>query len=247
VISAEERWDLEVVRKAERYQKWILTAFSDAIHGDVLEVGAGKGNFTRWISPQARRIVALEPDEQLCAELQALAPTNVEARLLTLAEFKSQFQFDAVVMINVLEHIDDDTRALRRVAELLKPAGNACILVPAHQTLYAPIDARFGHFRRYSKRGLEELLEAAGLIPVSLRCFNPVGALGWLVSFRLLRRPRLTPGMVRLSERIAVPLGKALDRLGHLPFGQSIIAVAKLPQDASLPLRSRTPSSTKDD
>ena len=71
--------------------------------------------------------------------------------------------FDAVVLLNVLEHIEDDGEALRRIACLLKPGGVAIIEVPAGPHLYDAYDKALMHFRRYMMPDLVAKIETAGL------------------------------------------------------------------------------------
>src|SRR5262249_7445355 len=97
-------------------------------------------------------------------------------------------RFDSAICDNVLEHIEDDVGALRSIASLLEPGATLALLVPAHQALYGRYDAIDGHVRRYNKRSVRRLLEAAGFEPQGLRYFNVVGAVGWWVQYKLLRR-----------------------------------------------------------
>ena len=135
--------------------------------------------------------------------------------------------FDAAVLINVLEHIEDDVGALRSVHDRLAPEGRVCVLVPAHPMLYGSLDARYRHFRRYTRSELGRKLKMAGFEPTILRYFNPVGAAGWFLVGRVVRPARLSPSSVRLTEKIAVPVGRLLERLGGPPFGQSVVAVGR--------------------
>jgi SAM-dependent methyltransferase len=70
---------------------------------------------------------------------------------------------DAVVLLNVLEHIDDDLGAARQVARVLKPKGIAVIEVPAGRRLYDVYDRYLKHYRRYSRGQLVQLVSRAGL------------------------------------------------------------------------------------
>jgi SAM-dependent methyltransferase len=137
--------------------------------------------------------------------------------------------FDSIVCLNVLEHIRDDTAALRRFHDLLAPGGRLLLLVPAHQVLYGRADQELGHERRYSKRLLQRVLEQSGFAVEVARHVNPVGAAGWLVSGRLLRRTDIPSGALRAYDR-AVPLLHALDRV-ELPFGLSLWVVGRRPAD----------------
>lgn len=74
-------------------------------------------------------------------------------------------EFDAIVMLDVLEHIADDLGFLRElVAPRLPPGGLLLVSVPAHQALFTQHDVALGHHRRYSASGLRDVLVAAGLV-----------------------------------------------------------------------------------
>ena len=87
------------------------------------------------------------------------------------------------------------------------------------------MDTALGHQRRYRKEPLRRLLEESGFTVDVLRHVNPIGALGWLVSARVLKRTDIAAGPLRLFDRL-VPLIRQLDRV-ELPFGLSLWAVAR--------------------
>lgn len=227
-IHSDERFDLDLLRRAVRYQRWLRSALGP-IRGDVLEIGAGSGNFTRWLAPEADHLVALEPDEGLAKRVLQLGLANVEVLTSRLETMPADRTFDAAVMINVLEHIDDDTRALEALRDRLKPGGRAIVVVPAHQALYGPLDQRYHHLRRYSKGAVAAVFERTGLSLESVRYFNPLGAIGWLVFVRWMGRERLTPSSIWVTENVVVPLGKVIDALRFRPFGQSVVALGRRP------------------
>jgi hypothetical protein len=101
------------------------------------------------------------------------------------------------------------------------------MLVPALPVLYGAADRTFGHVRRYTKAGLTEALRAAQLSVVSIHYLNFLGAFAWFTAGRVFRRPTITPGMVKLSDRTLIPLTRLLERFIVPPFGQSLIAVAQ--------------------
>ena len=226
MIPEDERLDLLLLSDAVRYQRWVLSSFGPPLRGRVLEVGAGVGNFTRWLARSAERVVVVEPDASMADALSEVAPANVEVRTVPIEDLRgSEERFDAVVAINVLEHIEEDAEAVRIAHEVLRPGGRLCVFVPAHQVLFGSLDRRYGHLRRYTRRATKALLEVGGFHVAACRYFNPVGAVGWWLVGRLARRDRLSRSSVWLSEWVAVPIGRALDRLGRPPFGQSVLAV----------------------
>jgi hypothetical protein len=101
------------------------------------------------------------------------------------------------------------------------------IAVPAHQRLYGDLDARYHHVRRYSRHSVANVFTRAGLSVDTVRYFNPLGAIGWLVFVRWMRHERLTPATVWMTEHLLVPIGRVLDALRFRPFGQSVIATGR--------------------
>lgn len=150
--------------------------------------------------------------------------TVVEAdvRELDAAELGT---FDSVLCMNVLEHITDDVEALRRFRGLLRPGGAALLLVPAHPLLFGEIDRSVGHERRYTKARLARALHSASLAVEDLRHVNPVGAVGWMVAGRDLRRKDVPGRLLRLYDHV-VPAVRLLDPV-RLPFGLSLWVVAR--------------------
>jgi SAM-dependent methyltransferase len=229
-FTQDERFDLDLLRSAVRYQQWVLSAFGDAVHGRVLEVGSGIGNMTRWLALHADRVVAVEPDEVMSNEINELGLPNVEVMALPLEGIgEPPESFDSAVLVNVLEHFEDDVGALEAVRALLRPGGHVCILAPAHSQLYGSLDRRYGHVRRYKRTAVAAKMRSAGFDVSFARYFNPIGAVGWFLVGKLGRRRRLSLPSITLTERVAVPAGRALERLGDPPFGQSVVAVGVRP------------------
>jgi SAM-dependent methyltransferase len=72
--------------------------------------------------------------------------------------------YDAMVLLNVLEHIEDDAAATNHIARMLKPSGVAVIEVPAGPELFDDYDRQLQHFRRYTLQGICGVVEQAGLV-----------------------------------------------------------------------------------
>ena len=79
---------------------------------------------------------------------------------------------DAACLFDVLEHLDDDGRALARIRSLLAPGGLLFVTVPAYAWLWSRHDELLGHRRRYTARGLRLLAEHAGFHVERLTYFN---------------------------------------------------------------------------
>ncbi|MFC7666772.1 class I SAM-dependent methyltransferase [Hymenobacter humi] len=72
-------------------------------------------------------------------------------------------RFDVVIASDVLEHIEDEAKALSEWNRVLKPGGQLLVFVPAHAYLWSEHDVVNHHFRRYSRQGLVAALARAGL------------------------------------------------------------------------------------
>lgn len=218
------------LRRAERYQRWVLDALGLlAPLPAVLEVGAGSGNYTRWLAARHRRVVAVEPEEALARRIVELGLPNVEVVAAGVDEVPGGRRFDAAVLINVLEHVEDDAALLGAAAARVRPGGLVAVVVPAHPTLYGTLDETYAHLRRYRRREVAALLDRVGLTGIEARYLNALGAVGWWMTGRLLRRRHLDPAAVTVTERLVVPIARRLESRWSPPFGQSVIATGRVP------------------
>jgi SAM-dependent methyltransferase len=211
---------------AENYNGWLLERGRPFLGRRVLDVGAGIGTFTERLAPLCELVVAVEADPEFARILERRFVGHANVQVVDSDAERSLpcGPYDAIVCFNVLEHIRDDEEAMARFRSRLAPGGALLLLVPAHPQLYGATDRMLGHERRYRKDELRSRLEQAGFSVGVLRHVNPVGAVGWLVSARLLRRRDIPQASLALFDR-AVPLLRHLDRL-RLPIGLSLWAVA---------------------
>jgi SAM-dependent methyltransferase len=213
--------------QADNYNTWLLDRSRPYLGRRVLDVGAGLGTFTE-LAAAGREVVALEPEAAFATDLRRrfAGRPNVQVVEAEADELEGESgPFDSVICFNVLEHIPDDQGALRQFHSRLAPGGHLLLLVPAHPFLFGAIDRIVQHERRYKREPLRLLLEQTGFAVQTVRYVNPLGALGWLVSGRVLGRGQIPKGPLRLYDNL-VPLLRALDRL-ELPFGLSVWAVAR--------------------
>ena len=134
--------------------------------GDILEVGAGIGSNTRFLDPGVVGTVGMpgarpELDRQLVKNLAETKPRRAYETVCGTLESLAGQQFDTIVYIDVLEHIDNDREELDRAASHLRPGGHLIVLSPAHQRLFSPFDAAIGHFRRYNRPMLRRISPAS--------------------------------------------------------------------------------------
>ena len=199
----------------------------------VLEVGAGIGQITAELNrlPAIHRLLAVEPDERFCRQFRIRLPQQ-ELVSGTVTALPPGTNWNAILSINVLEHIKADVQELATSHQLLwTRRGTLCLFVPARPEIYAPLDRDFGHYRRYTKPELHQKLAEAGFEIVRLRYYNIGGYFGWWLNHCLLKKRGFNPIAVRFFDRILFPPIHALEsKFCAPPFGQSLLAIARANQ-----------------
>lgn len=222
-------FEFTALSEARNYRAALIAAFQAHLRGSVLEVGAGIGQITEALAslPTVQRLLSVEPDASFCSGFRARLP---QAELLhgTVEDLQGDSSWNAIVSINVLEHIEKDNQELAAYHRLLrKYAGTLCLFVPARPELYAPIDRDFGHFRRYRKRELELKLAECGFKCQRIRYYNLLGYFAWWANFCLLKRRSFDVASVRLFDRVLFPAGHFLEtHVSTPPLGQSLLVIA---------------------
>ena len=211
----------------------------------ILEIGCSGG-------PLMQRLRAAGFDDLTGIDVSAPAIELAQARgvphvaVMDGAALKfADGRFDLVIASDVLEHIEDEAKALREWTRVLKPGGQLLVFVPAHQYLWSEHDVVNHHFRRYSRQGLVAALERAGLRTLRSSFWNaamyfPTAALR--LGKRLLSgpvSPRKKPGATGdlhhfggPANRVLLHWVKAENRLLrhlNLPLGVSVFALARKP------------------
>jgi SAM-dependent methyltransferase len=198
---------------------------------DVLEMGCGQGGFGARLA-QRYRYVGVEPDAVSCTVARArvaAAGGGGEVRQGDESVVAADELFDLVVAFEVIEHIEDDVRALAAWASHLRPGGWLLLSTPAWQKRFGPADEMVGHFRRYDPPVLRSRLAGAGLTDVELVHFG--APLGYVleagrnaVGKRRLASPESSASMAERSEASGRTLQPSTSwtataaRLGTLPF-----------------------------
>jgi SAM-dependent methyltransferase len=163
-------------------------------------------------------------DQVVISGLESVGPTDIGLS-------------DAVIAMDVLEHLRDDVAGIRAIRCLLKPGGHAIVTVPAFPFLWGLQDDVSLHYRRYRMTNLCSILEAEGFRIIRRTYFNAVLFLPIFAARRLMRifhiRSVQSEGEINnpLINAIlkAIFLSEiALIRRGiRLPFGVSALVVAE--------------------
>lgn len=222
--------ELDVFEQAKNWKAYWSELVRPHMGQRILEVGAGTGsttvalknsNFARWVST--------EPDASLCLKIEekknlGLISSKVEVVSCTIKNLPITGRFDTALYIDVLEHIEEDGGELAAVAELLDEGGKVIIVSPAYDFLYSPFDKKIGHFRRYNKKSINEIVPSC-LKMKELKYLDSIGFFASLANKILLRTSDPTQSQIAFWDRYMIPLSRAIDPVICYSAGKSIMAV----------------------
>ena len=227
--------DQEKMARAKRYLDWLRRLITPEIGQRVVEVGCGLGNFTEKLLDR-EVVVALDIEPDCVARLQQRfsSAKNLHAYVGDPSSDSfgdlARFHPDSCLCVNVLEHIENDEGALRRMASILDPGGVIVLWVPAFQSLYGPIDRNLGHFRRYRRASVASLAAATALRVRKAHYVNFAGFFGWWMNSHALRLEQLSLSQIDIFDRYLVPVFSRLEDILPPPIGQSLFAVLEKPR-----------------
>lgn len=221
--------ELALFEGARRWKKYFSQQIKPYIQGKVLEVGAGIGGTTIHLdNARIRTWVLLEPDPEMVKKLEekksaGKLPSHTQIQQGTIDSL-SISDFDVILYIDVLEHIENDREEIVKATSLLRTGGKLIVLSPAFNQLYSPFDKAIGHYRRYDKKSLTALAPQ-GLSLVSVKYLDLLGMMLSWGNRWITRKPYPSKGQIQFWDRVLVPVSKILDRLTGFSRGRSILAV----------------------
>jgi SAM-dependent methyltransferase len=173
----------------------------------VLNVGAGQGTFTNLLADRGFEVTSTDVSPAAVDVLRRRVGGAVEAADATDLPFPDA-SVDAVVLGEVLEHVDDDGAALREAARVLKPNGVLALSVPRNPAWFSASDRWAGHVRRYTKERLLDAVEGAGFRVVRCTPWGfPFSALYHRTAYEwLLRRSGDSLAANATKRRVALRL-----------------------------------------
>jgi SAM-dependent methyltransferase len=223
---------LEVLGFAKNYNAWIASKILSCIETPALEIGAGTGNITGVIIKSKTPVHVTESDDALVTLLEKRFSNvkNISVYGLDIEKntgtVKKKY-FASVYAVNVLEHIRDDRKALVHMRAMLRPGGKVVLFVPAKKFAFTGLDRQLGHFRRYEKQELADMLTGIGFTVESIGFFNIVGLLSWFIRGAVdADHSRLKPYQIRVFEGI-IPVLKCIENMIPVPVGISLVAVGR--------------------
>jgi SAM-dependent methyltransferase len=204
----------------------------------ILDVGCGTGGVLAHLAAHGRTI-GVDRSVQALRHTARRGVAGVACADMDRLPF-GPAEFDLVLMLDVLEHFEDDRAVVAAARHVLAPGGTLLVSVPAFQSLFSAHDVTLQHFRRYSAPQLRRALESGGFVLRRLTYTNvaalpPAAIVRGLLPRLGIRRPAGTdfrthaPWVNRALVGVYQAEAAALRAGGRMPFGLSVAAVAELP------------------
>jgi SAM-dependent methyltransferase len=227
---------LQVIAKADQFNKWMYETIHPYLKGNILEIGSGIGNISAFAVQDGFNISLSDFDQEYCRYLKkkyADTPNVREIISIDLQEpgFRNTYQlykekYDTVFLLNVMEHLEDDLAAISNCRYLLKDEGKLIILVPAYQFLFCRLDTELGHYRRYTLKRLQELFKKQRFNIIHKQYFNFSGLFGWFLFGKIFGNKSIGSGEMDTYNKL-VPVFRVSDKVIFNKAGLSAIVVGQ--------------------
>lgn len=209
--------------------------------GAIFDIGGGNGFVSQGLQSAGWDAVVVEPGVVGAMNARRRGLVNVICSTIEDAEFQAH-SLPAIGIFDVLEHVEDDLRFLRRLRELLLPNGRMYVTVPTYQWLWSSDDIFAGHFRRYTLGSLVSAVVRAGFevefasyifavlpLPIFLaRTFPSRLQVRDVAKTHGGAREHLAHfGLRKLLDGLFAWERKAIELQRSIPFGSSCLLVAK--------------------
>lgn len=199
----------------------------------ILDAGCGAGSILKRLSKNYD-CHGIDTSPKAIEFCRSRGLTNVSVATLETCSAPAQ-GYDLILLLDVIEHIDNDVQALQQASQLLNPRGHILLTVPAHPSLWSSHDDVNHHKRRYTRRTLRQSLQGADLSMLFLSYYNSI-----LFPLAIFERLWQNVGRREPQESLSIPPSpinnlltsifaseKLWLRHGSFPFGLSLIALAK--------------------
>ena len=232
--------ELQTLADLQNYHRWVFDEICPFLGTKIAEIGGGIGTFSRQIvleylsSNRNARLEIFEPTaclfDQLERNFRQLHGECLASGALTITpgHFRTApKQYDSILLINVLEHVQREDTLFHQIHESLQSNGVLIVFVPALQWLYSELDKKVGHYRRYEQESLYSLFERNGFTVVKTKYMDILGILPWYLMNVLGKSHSFNPFLTKLYDQWFVPATRLVEQLSGAAVGKNLLMVGR--------------------
>ena len=214
---------LETISELKNYNNYTFNLIAEKIVGEkILDFGSGYGVFSKFLQNKGYEVDAFDINEEAIRESKSRGINTFS----NISEIDNRYQ--TIASLNVLEHVENDISLINEIKSLLTKNGTLILYLPASNIVWSQMDDDVNHYRRYSKKELQEKLEAADF---DIDLIRYVDFIGWLVLiiFKFLKiKPKFNKRLLIFYDKVFFRSFKFLDILFKKIIGKNLLAVATL-------------------
>lgn len=224
--------ELYQFKNAINWKKYWFSFISDFAEGKILYVGSGIGsNANLFFFNKDVELTLLEPDSDLmnyCSKnLKISQIRNLRFINGTIFDLDDNEQFDLILYLDVLEHIEKDQEEIFAAIKHLKSGAKIIILAPAYNFLYSKFDSSVGHYRRYNRKSIRDLYKTSlvDMVESKIIFLDCLGIIASLLNKYILRQTYPNKVQIVFWDRILIRISKFLDFCSFYKIGKSLLAI----------------------
>ena len=222
----------------DEYLQWNVGVFPIEKNKKILDLGCGPGSYFKEIMKYEPSLYyATDYDEHFLNKTLSLfnGRSNCKAAELDIMD-QNAFaclkgnEFDYVLCLDVLEHIEDHAAVLSSIHKIISNTGNGILFlrVPAIQSIYGENDRAIGHQRRYSAKYLRKILEECFFDVEIMRYQNILGIIPWYLIGNVMKRKLAVSSIESKCFNLIVPFMRKVENILPPPIGLSIYCVCTI-------------------
>jgi 2-polyprenyl-3-methyl-5-hydroxy-6-metoxy-1,4-benzoquinol methylase len=218
--------ELEKIGEGDFWSNVKTKLILDMIEGkNILDVGCGACRLSKILVEKRYDVTAIDSDEKA---VEIAKKKGIRGFKADINNWETNTKFDCAIASDILEHIEDDKLAIRKIHSMLKPSGCLILNVPSYKFLFGKHDIALGHKRRYSDGELKTKLEESGFKIESQRHWNLLALPMTILVTRILKKdyPHERISKLGLLSKTLEKLLLLESKINYL-FGISILCKAR--------------------
>jgi len=221
-------WELSLFDQANIYRDYQFSFLKNNIRGNVCEVGPGHGVICDRYIQLSKKISLFEQSKKLFKFLKKKYKKNQKIKIYNKYFKPSKTKYHTILYLDVLEHIEQPKKELKKVFMSLKKRGKIIFVVPAYQHLFSQFDKDVGHYRRYTIKKFLNEMSGAKYSNLKYYYIDTVGYLLSIISKIFLKKNYRSnfDKKIRIWNFL-IYISKVIDFITAYSFGKTLIIIVQ--------------------